>query len=580
MAALLLLASCGSSERSLTWSVGFEDENLSARATLLRGRILEGGCDSGVILYSAEQDRQGEGMMDAPPSLPPGTYSFVGEAQDGECRAFARGCTEVELPSEGMTIVVTLRESDEVTLCGERECENGRCSSCESNDDCAECLICDPATRGCVPDEEGRMCQDGAGACRSGNCCAGCWDGMRCQDGGVINACGAGGGACQECACPATTCAAGACTIAEPVQQADTGDFHACAVTSNGSMWCWGNNSRGQLGIGERDNTSTQPMRVGSHSDWRMVSTGENFGCAIRNDGSLWCWGDNGFQQLASATLSLSDVPLQIESDTDWQMVRAGRYSATVCGLRGASLYCWGRDTRGQLGVGGTGDEMTPDREKVRGSPTLVEPADVWASVSVGNTHTCAIRTNNSLWCWGNADNSRLGTGDTMNQVVPAQVGADLDWATVTAGLDHTCATKTDGSLWCWGRNSVGALGLGDNETRMMPTEVSSLTNVVEVAAGDQGTCAMTEDSSGIALYCWGDNDDGQLGLGTVDSALTPLQVDERVDWLPGTLSVGFSVSCAGHSDGSLDCFGENDMGQLGQGNNEPATTPTGVCIR
>ncbi len=576
----MLLASCGSSERALSWSIRFEDESLSARATLLRGRILEGGCDSGVILYSADQDRQGEGMIVTPPSLPPGTYSFFGEAQDEECRAYARGCTEVELPSEGMTVVVTLRESEELTLCGARECENGRCSSCESDDDCAECLVCDPATRGCVPDGDGTACQEGTGMCRGGSCCAGCWDGTRCQGGGVIEACGAGGSTCQECVCPATTCTDGECVIAEPVQQADAGDLHACAVTSNGNLWCWGDNMRGELGIGERDNTSALPMRVGSSSDWRMVTTGENFSCAIRNDGSLWCWGDNGFRQLGSDTLGLSEVPLRIGNDSDWRMVRAGRFSATVCGLRGDSLYCWGRDTRGQLGVGGTGDAMTPDPEKSRSTPTQVGPADVWSFVSVGNTHTCAVRTNGSLWCWGNAEQGRLGTGDTMDQLFPVQVGTDLDWVTVAPGLDHTCATKTDSTLWCWGRNSVGALGLGDNETRMMPTEVSGFADVAEVVSGNQATCAIQQDGSETSLYCWGTNARGLLGLGTVASALTPFQVDERVDWLPGTLSIGFTFSCAGHADGSLDCFGENDMGQLGQGNTEPSSTPTGVCIR
>ncbi len=555
----LALTSCGGTEtRALSWLVRFEDESLSARATLLRGEILEGECDSGVFLYRADQDRDGSGQMEAPPSLPPGRYSFVGTAQDGSCRLFARGCTTVDLPSEGMEIVVSLQPSEEVELCGASSCMNGRCTNCESDDDCAECLTCDPATRGCEvrPEKEGMSCGSG-GMCRSGACCVGCWDGSLCQAGDTPDACGVSGGSCQVCACPTRACTEGACVFPHVVQNSATGTGHVCMVTTEGLIFCWGMNSSGQLGVGgsgEAITISTVPLQAGTDTDWRTVTAGEAHTCALKNNGTVFCWGANNEGQLGLGPSGGSEVPAQVGTEADWSLIDAGNDGDHTCGLRGSSLYCWGRNDHGQLGVGDLNS---------RDAPTLIPPANVWVDASAGELSTCAIRMGGTLWCWGNGDRGRLGLGDEMRRVEPTQVGTDTDWMTISVARSHTCAIKNDGSLWCWGRNPAGPLGVGDEDDRLAPTQAGIATDWIAVTGGDQTTCGIRSDGTNNNLFCWGFNDDGQVGLTDRSNKVVPTPIGSATDWVPETISMGEDVSCAGRSGGLLECTGWNKSGQL-----------------
>ena len=130
------------------------------------------------------------------------------------------------------------------------------------------------------------------------------------------------------------------------------------------------------------------------------------------------------------------------------------------------SLWCWGHGQQGQLGIGDRGDWGVPHR---------VGTDFDWAKILADNDHTCGVRTDRSLWCWGNSKYGQLGLGDTHGRIVPTQVGADLDWAEISAdsvSSYHTCGVRTDGSLWCWGWNEYGQLGLGDRHKRFVPTRV------------------------------------------------------------------------------------------------------------
>ncbi len=575
----LELTSCGDTEaRTLSWLVRFEDESLSARATLLRGEILEGECDSGVFLYRADQDRDGSGEMEAPPQLPPGRYSFIGTAQDVSCRSFARGCTTVDLPSEGTEIVVSLQRSEEVELCGASSCMNGRCTNCESDDDCAECLTCDPATRGCEvrPEKEGVSCGSG-GMCRSGACCAGCWDGALCQAGDTSDACGVSGGTCQACACPTRTCADGACILRHSVQDTTVGRDHVCMVTTEGLLFCWGANSSGQLGVGgsgEAVIVSPVPVQVGSDTDWRAVTAGEAHTCALKNNGTVFCWGENNEGQLGLGPSGSSDFPAQVGTETDWSQIEASRSGDHTCGIRAGSLFCWGRNDHGQLGVGE--DELEP-----RDAPTLIGPESVWADVSLGELITCAIRTDGTIWCWGNGGQGRTGHGDEMRREVPAQVGTDTDWADVDTGVDHVCALKTDGSLWCWGRNPAGPLGVGDEDPRLVPTQAGTATDWIRVSGGDQSTCGIRSDGTNNGLFCWGFNGQGQIGLTEASNKVVPTPVGTAGDWLPEALSMGSNVMCAGRATGIVECTGENVSAQLASDDFELVSFGlTSICLQ
>ena len=197
--------------------------------------------------------------------------------------------------------------------------------------------------------------------------------------------------------------------------QVSTGAWHTCGVRRNRSLWCWGGNFEGQLGMGDTASRLV-PTRVGTDADWARIMTGGTSTCGIRTDGSLWCWGQNEDGQLGLG-------------DTNWRLV-----------------------------------------------PTRVGTDTDWARVSPGNRHTCGIRTDRSLWCWGRNWQGQLGLGvSEPNRQVPTRVGTDTDWARVGAtGWEHTCGIRTDRSLWCWGDNPRGGLGLGDTTDRLVPTRVGA----------------------------------------------------------------------------------------------------------
>jgi alpha-tubulin suppressor-like RCC1 family protein len=298
---------------------------------------------------------------------------------------------------------------------------------------------------------------------------------------------------------------------------------------------------------------------------WASVSAGSTSTCATRTDGTLWCWGANGAGQLGTGDTTNRLSPIQVGTATSWAMVSAG--NSDTCAVRtDHTLWCWGFNSAGQLGTGDTTDELTPTQVGVGAS---------WATVSAGsNGGTCAIRTDDTLWCWGYNFFGPLGTGDTNDRLTPTQVGNATSWATVSAGNGSTCATRTDGTLWCWGRNDNGQLGTGDTTGRLTPTQVGIATSWATVSSGDaESACAIQTNGS---LWCWGDNLSGDLGTGDSTSHLTPTRVGTASTW--STVSTGgVGSTCATQTNGTLWCWGENDLGQLSTGDTTDRLTPTGI---
>jgi alpha-tubulin suppressor-like RCC1 family protein len=196
-------------------------------------------------------------------------------------------------------------------------------------------------------------------------------------------------------------------------------------------------------------------------------------------------------------------------------------------------------------------------------------------TVTAGAHHACATTRDAAALCWGdNTWGQAAGGGATARAPVPV---AGLDGVShVTAGSRHTCASRRDGSLWCWGENGSGQIGDGTTDDRKAPTRVPGLDHVAGVAPADGFTCAWTDDG---AAWCWGDNHAGQLGDGTTQSRLSPV----RVRGLAGVVEVaaaanaGWSHACARVRDGSLWCWGNNEHGQLGDGTTTPRLTPVRV---
>lgn len=301
------------------------------------------------------------------------------------------------------------------------------------------------------------------------------------------------------------------------------GSKHTCAIRSPGALYCWGENSAGQLGVGDAD-PRPRPTRVPGHEDFSQVVSGGDGGCALRADGTLYCWGDplRGVRDLSGRpepTFALE--PEIVMGEHRFIDVSVG--AEHRCAVRNTGeLYCWGRNTDGQLGAG--------TREQARREPSRVGADGDWRSVSAGEHHTCGVRGEGELYCWGRNDYFELGIGpgsldDATQYALPVRVGADSDWSTVATGGFHTCAIKRSGALFCFGRGAEGQLGLGASgrgEPIAIPRLVAPTQRFRRVTLGSFHTCALDEQRN---LSCWGGNTDGQLGVGDTASRDDPTPV-------------------------------------------------------
>ena len=191
------------------------------------------------------------------------------------------------------------------------------------------------------------------------------------------------------------------------------GQGHTCAIEAPGTMWCWGRNTRSETGTDPATVQLRSPVQTGAFADWRDLDVGQDASCGIRGDGSLWCWGDNSFGQLGSAPSAQAvTAPAQVGADTDYAQISIDTFSA--CARKtGGSIACWGRNAEGQLGVGDTVD---------RYAPTQVGSLTTWTSVSVGRFHSCFSQRDGSVYCAGDNSSGQLGLGDTARRKVPALV--------------------------------------------------------------------------------------------------------------------------------------------------------------
>jgi alpha-tubulin suppressor-like RCC1 family protein len=338
-----------------------------------------------------------------------------------------------------------------------------------------------------------------------------------------------------------------------------TGGDHACAV-AGGVLSCWGSDTEGQLGVPAGGAGAQRPVNI--PGTWLAPAAGSGHSCALAVDGSVSCWGANDKGQLGTNDLVASSSPRAVPLPAEAIELRT-RFEFTCAVLADATLWCWGYNWEGQLGQG----DQHPGTD--RPSPVQVGSGSDrdWVYVSTGQGHACGIRAPGALYCWGRNTDGQLGQGATQPPQIraPVQVGTDTDWVEVACAQGTTCARKHDHSLWCWGTMGSGALAVGDLDPRLVATRVPAYSDWLSVTNSTFHTCGLRP---GGQIWCAGRNTEGQLGSpDTVDAIPTMLLADPNPGWVE--VSAGHFFTCARKADDSVWCTGKNNNGQLGV---DPAT--------
>jgi len=354
--------------------------------------------------------------------------------------------------------------------------------------------------------------------------------------------------------------------LSSGVTRLATGGYHTCIVTNTAALKCWGDNTYGQLGIGNTQEQNIPVTVPGLSSNASMVSAGQYHTCALTTGGGVKCWGSNSVGQLGDGTTTDRSRPVDVVGLTSGVTAIAAGHHHT-CALVKGGVQCWGDNTYGQLGDGTTTQRDTPVQVLGLGSPVI--------GITGGGDHACAITVSNGLKCWGANGFGQLGDGTTVQRTTPVDVvGLTSGVVQVTGGGLSTCARTSGGALTCWGDNENGQLGDGTTVQEDTPVDVSGFQSGAPwIAAGGLHACAMTP--AGGAM-CWGRNTSGEVGDGTTTDRLLPVPVSNLSSGVR-ILSGGISHTCAITTSGGLKCWGRNDSGQTGDGTSTFAVFPQAV---
>ncbi len=354
------------------------------------------------------------------------------------------------------------------------------------------------------------------------------------------------------------------------------GQGATCQVTTDGALSCWGNGRCGFFGDGTEHVHG--PEVIGDTAVWNSLSLGWEHACGIDNDGSLWCWGDGLSGRVGDGGLDEFPFSLncrlervEIEPLGGWAQVSAG--GDHTCGVRqDGTLWCWGNNEAAQIGDGAVGSLYN------RVVPVQVGPDTDWLEVFAGAEHSCGRKRDESLWCWG--DGSALGDGvESAFSSQPVMVAGPTAWHALPRGLAslHTCAIDSEGAVWCWGQAYAGALGPAVESESLEPVLVELPGAASRVSVGGGVSCAVLDDG---AVYCWGDNREGTLGLPLdVESASVP--VEPHPGLIAQDVRVGVGTVCITDEAEQATCWGRNRHGEVGDhtsgDDNSPRTEPTVV---
>ncbi|MDN3705705.1 T9SS type A sorting domain-containing protein [Myroides ceti] len=323
------------------------------------------------------------------------------------------------------------------------------------------------------------------------------------------------------------------------------GTGFSLGIKADGTLWAWGKNDLGQLGIGTNVVTQT-PVQVGSDR-WISVSAGSDFTLAVREDGTLWAWGGNSMGQLGRGTnnFSANATPVQIGTATNWTKIAAGFWHSLALKADG-TLWSWGANAVGQLGNGSV---------SVTGiaTPVQIGTDNKWKQLAAGGFFSAALQSDGTLWVWGDNYYGQVSGSSAEYETAPYQVGSER-WNKVVAGRNHILALKANGKVWSWGDEQGNGI-----QTNNTPVE-KNISGIVQIAAGNSFSFALKSNGE---LFSWGKNNLGQLGNGSNQNAVSPLSNGSKSEEIISVAAAhGFNTLVL-YSNGKLKGWGANNTYQL-----------------
>jgi alpha-tubulin suppressor-like RCC1 family protein len=346
--------------------------------------------------------------------------------------------------------------------------------------------------------------------------------------------------------------------------------FRSQKTRSKSAWHFWGSNSFGQFGNGVNGGTYSSPVSAFSANAWQKIVVGGDsagttgyYSAGLKNTAALWSFGRNNSGQLGIGDLTDRSSPVQIGSVTAWSDVYGGFSRCNFALRTDGSLYAWGQNPEGNLG---NGNILTCS------TPILI--AGTWTTIAIGDLHVLGIKSDGSLWGWGTSASGQTGGGVVGVSVsTPVQVLSGSTFVKIAAGHSNSYAIKSDGTLWAWGTNSDGQIGIGliNALKYSTPVQVGSLTTWTDVKAAGATVFAKKADGT---FWCWGYNSEGELGLGDTTGKSTPVQLP-GTNWSTILPSWGFSIGLK--TDGTLYSWGMGTGGVLGTGSTANASTPVQI---